>query len=155
MTMGSQRAQTGPDGWAEVEDVPAGEYTVRVTHKKYAPVELKNQTVVERQTTQCGRVELGSAGSIRGTVVARDGKSVQIALVQHRAAGAATWSEPTAAMGGSFRIDGLAAGNYSVRAQLVEPQNGLRSVAPSYSPEVEVEVKGGETTTTELQLPER
>ena len=147
MTMGSQRAQTGPDGWAEVEDVPAGEYTVRVTHKKYAPVELRAQTVVELRTTDCGRVEMGAAGRIRGTVVARDGKSVQVALVQHRAAGTATWSEPTVAMGGSFRIDGLAAGKYAVRAQQLEPQ--------SYGPEVEVEVKGGETTATELQLPEK
>ena len=144
MTMGSQRAQTGADGWAEVEDVPAGEYTVRVTHKKYAPVELKGQTVVEQRTTDCGRVEMGSAGRIRGTVVARDGKTVPVALVQHRAEGATSWSEPTVAMGGSFRIDGLAAGKYAVRAQQIEPE--------SFGPEVEVEVKGGETITTELQL---
>jgi hypothetical protein len=148
MTMGSQRAQTGADGWAEVEDVPAGEYTVRVTHKKYAPVELQGQTVVEQRTTDCGRVEMGPAGRIRGTVVARDGKSVQVALVQHRAAGVTAWSEPTVAMGGSFRIDGLAAGKYSVRAQLISENT-------SYGPEVEVEVKGGETTTTEVQLPEK
>jgi hypothetical protein len=148
MTMGSQRAQTGADGWAEVEDVPAGEYTVRVTHKKYAPVELKGQTVVEQRTTDCGRVEMGPAGRIRGTVVARDGKSVQVALVQHRAAGVTAWSEPTVAMGGSFRIDGLAAGKYSVRAQLISENT-------SYGPEVEVEVKGGETTTTEVQPPEK
>lgn len=148
MTMGSQRAQTGADGWAEVEDVPAGEYTVRVTHKKYAPVQLERQTILEQQTTQCGRVEMGSAGRIRGTVVASDGKAAQVALVQNRAAGAANWSEPTVAMGGSFRIDGLAAGKYTLRAQVI-------GESTSHGPEVEVEVKGGETTTAELQVPEK
>ncbi|HEX6811519.1 MAG TPA: carboxypeptidase-like regulatory domain-containing protein [Planctomycetota bacterium] len=148
MTLGSQKAQTGADGWAEIEDVPPGEYTVRVTHKKYAPVEMKGQVVVEQQTTDCGRADMTTAGRMRGVVVASDGGAVQMAMVQHRAAGASEWGGPTMAMGGSFRIDGLAPGKYAVRAQEIGRPR-------TFGPEVEVEVKGGEVATTELRLPEK
>jgi hypothetical protein len=50
------------------------------------------------------------------------------------------------AQGGGYRVQGLAAGKYKVRAQAIGPRE-------QYGPEVEVEVKSGETTNVDLQLP--
>lgn len=147
MTMGQQRAFTDENGVAVVEDVPVGDYTVRVKHKKHAPVELKAQTVVERQTTDCGRVELAAAGQIRGRVLGADGKPARMAIVQTCAVGTEAWGEPEMAMGGSFRITGLAAGRYRVRGQAVGPSSG------GYSTPIEVDVTSGETTAADVQLP--
>jgi hypothetical protein len=147
MTAGAPRAVTDEDGVAEIDDVPVGDYTLRIRHKKHAPFELKNQVVAERQLTDCGRVELAGAGQIRGKVVDADGKPARMALVTSRPADSQQWSEPQMAQGGSYRLQGLAAGKYLVRAQAIGPTAG------AYSPEVEVEVKAGEVATTDLQLP--
>ncbi|MGB3969165.1 MAG: hypothetical protein WBO45_20695, partial [Planctomycetota bacterium] len=147
MTVGAPRAFADEDGVAVVEDVPVGDYTVRIKHKKYAPRELKAQSVVERQVTECGRVELGAAGHIRGRVLDAEGKPARMAMVQKCAAGTEDWGEPEMAMGGNFRLSGLAAGKYRVRGQAIGP-------TPSpYSTPVEVEVKAGETATTDVTLP--
>jgi hypothetical protein len=146
MTMGAQRARTDEDGVAVIEDVPVGDYTVRITHRKQAPFERKNVSIVEAQTCDLGRVELDAAGIIRGKVSTADGKAVPMAMVQSRAIDRDTWGEPTMAQGGSYRIQGLAAGKYKVRANAM--------MAPeAFGPEVEVEVKAGETVAADLQLP--
>ncbi len=147
MTVGAQRALTDEDGIAEIEDVPVGDYTVRIKHKRHAPVELKGKSVVERQLTDCGRVELAAAGQIRGKVLAADGKAARMALVQSRLVGTESWGEPEMAQGGSFRLSGLAAGRYEVRAQ------SLGQETSTYSPAVAVDVKSGEIATADLQLP--
>ncbi len=147
MTSGAPRAMTDEDGVAEIDDVPVGDYTLRIRHKKHAPRELKNQVVVDRQLTDCGRVELAGAGQIRGKVVDADGKPARMALVTSRPADSQQWSEPEMVQSGNYRLQGLAAGKYLVRAQSIGPAAG------AYSPEVEVEVKAGETATTDLQLP--
>jgi hypothetical protein len=69
-----------------------------------------------------------------------------MAMVQSRPIERESWGEPTMAQGGSYRIQGLAAGKYKVRAQNL-------MAGESYGPEVEVEVKAGETTAADLQLP--
>lgn len=148
MTLGVQRAHTDDSGVATIEDVPAGEYTLRVTHKKYAPAELKGQVVAERRLTDAGRVGLTGAGQVRGKVLGTDGKQARMAMVQHRKAGTEEpWGQPTLAMNGSYNITGLAAGKYSLRARQLGPQDG------AFSPEVEIDVKAGETATSDLQLP--
>ena len=147
MTVGAQRAHTDEDGVAEIDDVPVGDYTVRIKHRKHAPFELKGKAVAERQLTDCGRVELAGAGYIRGKIVASDGKPVGMAMVTSRPVDSQQWSEPVMAQGGNFRLQGLAAGRYKVRAQAVGPTAG------GYSPEIDVEVKSGETATADLQLP--
>ncbi len=147
LTLGVQRAYTDENGVATIEDVPAGEYTLRATHRKYAPAELKGQVVAERRLTDAGRVSLGGAGQVSGKVLGADGKQVRMVMVQHRKAGVEQWSQPTMAMSGSYRITGLATGKYSLRARQLGPQEG------AYSPEVEVDVKAGETASADLQLP--
>ncbi|HEX5054332.1 MAG TPA: carboxypeptidase-like regulatory domain-containing protein [Planctomycetota bacterium] len=147
MTMGAPRARTDEDGVAEIDDVPVGEYSLKVSHKKHAPATTERHAVVRGQTTECGRVDLTVAGQIRGNVLNADGKQASMALVTSRPVGTETWSEPEMAMGGAFRLTGLATGKYSVRAQQ------LGNGAPVYSPEVEVDVQGGKTATAELRLP--
>jgi protocatechuate 3,4-dioxygenase beta subunit len=144
---GAPRALTDGAGIAEIDDVPVGDYTLRIRHKGFAPKELDGQVVVERQLTDCGRVALGAAGQIRGKVVDAEGKPARMALVFQRAHDKQQWSEPTMAAGGAFRMTGLAAGRYRLRAQAIGPSAG------GYSPEVEVEVAGGGTATVELKLP--
>jgi hypothetical protein len=114
---------------------------------KYAPARVAGQGRVERQVTDLGRIELGAAGQIRGKIVGADGKPPRMALVSSRPAERQDWSEPTMAQSGNYRLQGLAAGRYMVRAQ------SLGQAESGYSPEVEVEVKPGETATADLQLP--
>jgi len=150
MTMGGQRARTGADGWAEVDDVPEGSYDVRLEHEQHVPASVVEQAVAEGKTTDCGRVEMAQAGRVRGTVLAADGKPARMALVHRRAAGSDVPGEPAHAMGGSFRIDALAPGKYLLEAQ--ELAMGQGGPGPA-GPQVEVEVKAGETAVVEVRLP--
>jgi uncharacterized GH25 family protein len=150
MTLGGQAARTGADGVVEIDDVPVGEWSLQVTHKKFAPVTSKPLTVVERQTTDAGRIELAAAGIVRGSVLGSDGKKVGMALVMHRAIGSQEWSMPQPAMGGNFRLESMSVGKHELRAQELT-QDG----AERFSPIVEVQVVAGETATAELRLPAR
>lgn len=147
MTMGAQRAFSDEEGVAVIEDVPIGDYTVHIKHRKHAPHELKAQSVVERQVTDCGRVELAAAGQIRGRVLDADGKPVGIAMVQSCPSGTEDWAEPTLAQGGKFRLTGLGAGKCKIRGWAL----GASEVA--YSTPIEVDVKAGETATVDVNLP--
>lgn len=152
MTIGSERAKTGADGWAEIEDVPAGEYDVRVTHGGHAPGERKLARVVELQTTDVGRVVMTEAGSIRGKVVGPDGAPVRMALVFHRPIDGEE-GQPTPAMGGAFTIGALKPGRYVLRGQELGMGPGGGRGPSGSSPEVEVEVEAGKAATAELRLP--
>lgn len=148
MTLGgTPRALTGADGVAEIDDVPVGTYRVNVRHDKYAPAERTGQTVVEGRVTDLGRIELDAAGTIRGKVLAADGASVSLALVQCRAADTTEWGQPEVAPGGTFRLTGKKAGKHFLRAMSVG--GGANNIGP----ETEVNVVGGETATTEVRLP--
>ena len=152
MTMGDQRAKSDADGEVEIDDVPAGEWKLQVKHKRFKAATSRALTVVERQVTEGGRIEMTSAGQVRGKVLQADGKQARLALVTHRAVGTEQWSQPEMAQGGNFRVGGLAPGKYLLRAQALNI--GAEGGGPgSYSPEVEVDVKGGETATVDLQLP--
>ena len=138
MTMGGQRTKTDVDGGAEIDDVPAGIYTVRVRDSRHATREIKDQVVTERATTDLGRVELEAAGRIRGRVLDADGKQVGMALVTWRKADAPGGSEDREpAVGGNFTLNGLSPGRYKVRAQQLGPGE------PAPGPEVDVEVAAG------------
>lgn len=149
MTIGSQRQKTGADGWAEVEDVPVGDYVVRITHKKYAPVEKAAVAISEMQTLDIGRVGMSQAGSIRGKVVAADGGAVRMALVYHRSIDGEE-GQPTPAMGGSFNLGSLPTGRYVLRARAMSPGGGGPG---EFGPEVEVEVEAGVAAPARLSLP--
>ncbi len=151
MTLGGQRAQTDVDGEVALEDVPPGRYIVRISHDRYAKREVADQEVLENATTDVGRVQLDTAGRIRGRVLDADGKPVRMVLVSCRAAARAD-AEPERqpAMTGSFTFAGLAAGRYLLQAQ---PLGGGGS---QFGPEVEVDVEGGKTKgDIELRLPAR
>jgi hypothetical protein len=147
MTLGDRLVRTDEDGFADIDDVPVGTYAVRVSHKRFAPGELKKQVVVEGQQTDCGRIALTAAGSIRGKVMLADGSPARMAFVQRRLAGSEEWDPPEVAAGGQFRLGGLQAGSYEVRAQTM----GLGE--PAYSPIQRVDVKTGETANVDLTLP--
>lgn len=148
MTMGSTSVLTGADGWAEVDDVPEGVFDVRVTHDGCVAAERKKQAVAARQTTDCGRVDLSRAGQARGTVVEPDGSATSMAVVQHRAADEQEWDQHEFAMGGAFTIKSLAPGRHLLRAHRIGPDGPAKT-----GPEVEIEVKAGETVTAEVRLP--
>jgi hypothetical protein len=147
MTMGAQRGKTGADGIAEIDDVPVGDWRLEIRHKKFAPGRTADHGVVERQLVDCGRVVLQQAGTVRGKVLGGDGKPVRMALVQNRPLGTTEWSEPEMAQGGNYRLQGLGAGKYQLRARSIGMGDGVTS------PEVDVEVIGGQTATIDLQLP--
>ncbi|MCA8952552.1 MAG: carboxypeptidase regulatory-like domain-containing protein [Planctomycetes bacterium] len=152
MTIGAQRAITDAEGWAEIEDVPVGEYDLRITDDAHVPGEHPGITVNELQTTEVDRVMMGQAGRIRGRVLGEDGKPVRMAMVSHRPADRENDAPPTPAMGGSFTIDSLPTGRHVLRAQAL--QMGPGGGGPQgFGPEVEVEVKAGETATVDLRLP--
>ncbi|MFO1076385.1 MAG: carboxypeptidase-like regulatory domain-containing protein [Planctomycetota bacterium] len=150
MTIGTQRAKTGADGYAEILDVPVGTYEVRLTHKKHAPATRRDAVVAELQTTEVGRVDMAQAGRVTGTVVGADGKPPQLALVSWHKVGEND-ENTVPAMDGAFRLDSLAAGRYALRAR----QPGPPGAPGAAGEEVEVEVKGGETATAQLKLPAR
>ncbi len=149
MTMGSTRATTDVDGIAEVVDVPPGRYRVRLRHDRHVEREIKDQEVLERATTDCGRVELDAAGRIRGRALTADGKPASMVMARCRKVGDAGAGDRQPAMNGSFTFPGLAPGRYAVSAQRLGGAEG----APFGEP-VEVEVGAGKTASgIEVRLP--
>lgn len=144
MTFGQERVVTDDDGIAVFEDVPIGQYTLKVESSKYAPGEKKEVSVVELQLTDCGTIELTRGGQIRGRVT-KAGKGT-MALVERRLAGTEAWDQGEMAMRGSYRLTGLAPGRYEVRARAL----GGNAGDPS-EPET-VEVVAGKTAVLNLKV---
>ncbi len=57
--IGPRPARSNADGQVVIDEVPAGSYKVRVSHDGHDSFEKDEQVVVERQTTDCGRIDLG------------------------------------------------------------------------------------------------
>lgn len=150
MSMGGARVRSGADGSVEVTDVPPGEWTLRIRHKQFAPVTSKPATVVERQVSDVGTLQLVAGGNVRGAVLGADGKPAPMSLVCHRAVGTEEWSEPEFAQAGKFRLVSLPPGRHQLRAQDIGS-----GAEEHFSPLVEVEVVAGQTATAELRLPAR
>lgn len=149
MTFGEKKLRTDEQGVVVFEDVPVGEWAFEVKHKAYAPAKAGPVVVAERQTADAGDVQLAAAGSVRGTVTAANGGKVGMAMVQRRRVGETEWSEPVMAMGGKFRVPGLGAGRYELRARQIDL--GEPGAGDTAGPIVEVEVKAGETAQVELR----
>ncbi|MEZ6037316.1 MAG: carboxypeptidase regulatory-like domain-containing protein [Planctomycetota bacterium] len=147
MTFGQQNVKTDADGVAVIEDVPVGDYTLKVEQKRFSSASKDDVTVVEQQRTDCGTIELDVAGIVRGTVKDKDGSTVAMALVERRLVGEEDWSEREVAQNGAFRLTGLTPGRYELRARQIGGQNHPAGDV------VEVEVKGGETATADLIAP--
>jgi hypothetical protein len=148
MNFGGPRAMTGADGWAVVEDVPAGAWDLQLESRRHAPSALGNRQVLVGRVTDCGRVDLHPAGAVRGTVLAADGSAVELAMVHHKQLSGTADAMPRPAQQGKFRVDGLAPGRYRFWAKSL----GLRGPSAD-GPAVEVEVVAGETQKVELRLP--
>lgn len=145
MTFGAQKVRTDEQGVAVFDDVPVGEWALELKHKSHAPANAGPVVVAERQTADAGDVRLAGAGAVRGVVAAADGAAVRMAMVERRRVGEPDWSEPTMAMGGKYRMTGLAPGRYELRAR------ALSGDGDTAGQPVEVEVKAGETAQLDLR----
>jgi hypothetical protein len=58
---GVSHARTTEHGWAEIEQVPVGDYVVHLRHEGHAAKTIEAQRVHLGRTTECGRVTLGLA----------------------------------------------------------------------------------------------
>jgi hypothetical protein len=59
--IGAQPARSDANGQVVIDDVPIGTYKVHVTHQGHEASDKGEQVVVERQTTDCGRIDLSPA----------------------------------------------------------------------------------------------
>lgn len=146
MTFGDERVMTDEDGVAVFEDVPVGDYTLKVKSRSFAPAEKTDVSVVERQLTDCGTIEVSGAGQIRGVVTDAAGKQV-MARVEHRLVGSEEWGRGEIAMRGSYRLRGLTPGDYEVRA------NALATPNSKPCDPVRVTVRVRKTEVVNLTLP--
>jgi hypothetical protein len=132
-------------GVAEFTDVPFGRYVVevRATHcitGHSAVVSL------DGASADAGTVELLPAGRITGRFIDPTGGS-QYAYVEYRAATATEFSSSNGARD-KFEVDGLAAGDYVLRAR------AMTNSGPSApGPEVAVHLGDGDVATADLRLP--
>jgi hypothetical protein len=83
---------------------------------------------------------------VRGAVADAGGAAVRMAMVESRRVGETDWREPTMAMGGKFRLTGLAPGRYELRARSLAGGAG-----DGAGPVQEGEVKAGETAQLDLR----
>jgi protocatechuate 3,4-dioxygenase beta subunit len=110
---GSPRAK-GTVGAFRIDGVPPGRYALRVSAPDLADAVVSDLVVEAEQTVEAGRIRLGPAGRVRGTVLDEDGRPVADAEVttwsqrnyesgnlSHRAPQAHTFPD------GSFEIGGL------------------------------------------------
>ncbi len=144
---GVPHARTTEQGWAQIDEVPAGDYVLHVRHEDYVAKTTQAQSVHEASTTECEHIPLSRAGQIRGNVHVPEDVRPGAVVVEARPAGTAIWSAPTQAESGAYRLAGLAPGKYLIRARTVS-HTGTRC-----SPEVEVAVEPGATSTIDLRLP--
>jgi protocatechuate 3,4-dioxygenase beta subunit len=111
----------GTGGAFRIDDVPPGRYALRVSAPDLADAVVSDVAVEAVHTTEAGRIRLGPAGRVRGTVVDTDGRPVAEAEVtawsqrdhesgslSHRMPQARTSAE------GTFEIAGLNPGTVMV-----------------------------------------
>lgn len=121
---GRPEIKTDAQGRARIEDVPPGEYRMKIESDGHAEQEVESVVVAAGVTVDAGVVTLTAAGVVEGTVTGLPagggGLPGNLALVEIRRAGAEDDRRPpTMAQDGKFRIDGLPAGDYEVRARSI------------------------------------
>ncbi len=150
ITSGGASKTTDSVGEVEITRVPAGQYTLRVEHAQHVTGRKTEVKVLDGATMDVGIVKLAAGGELRGRVTSADGKAVGFAQVEISPLPSGETRTETA-MNGSFRITGLAAGSYRVRAETLGgapgDEGGRRSSAP-----VPFELGKGERKSLDLQV---
>jgi hypothetical protein len=144
---GRPEVKTDAQGQARIEDVPPGDYRMTITSQSHAEKQVEPVVAVAGVTTGAGVVTLNAAGILEGTVTGLPagggGLPGNLALIEVRRAGVeGDRRPPTMAQDGEFRIEGLEAGDYEVRARSL----GLGGNAPA-GPWQKVRVEAGRPTT--------
>lgn len=147
ITSGDPAGTTDADGDVVLDHVPEGTYQLSIEHSRHAEFRKSDVTVQQGATTDLGAVKLDAGGELRGRVLTADGDPVDFAMVERVAADGSEARE--AAMAGSFRMSGLSAGKYQLRARGAAAEGG----EPAPGPTVTVELGKGERKSVELRLP--
>ncbi|MBN1774623.1 MAG: carboxypeptidase regulatory-like domain-containing protein [Deltaproteobacteria bacterium] len=153
---GELSARTDGSGRFELLHVAAGRRTVVATHAAHPQVQ---RTVEVPSAGDLTGVELRmpAGGAIAGTVTdQRRGAAVAEAIVVARASGegrgGGAFGNTQVGAGGSYRLEGLAAGRYEVTVVVPPSDAGGRLRGPEFSVPKEAVVRSGETTTVDFQL---
>ncbi len=143
-SLGGDTKKTDAEGRAVIEDVPPGTYEVVLTHGDFTVTSV-TAVVTEGATRDLGAVRMDPALQISGTVVAADGSTPGLVLVE------CNDMQPQPSSNGRFLFRSLAPGNYTLRARAIG--EGGRGTA---GPEVKVELAPGvEPAPVQLRLPPR
>lgn len=148
MQSGPGRVRTDDEGAALLEEVPPGEYVASIEHPKHSSKRSEKLVVVEGKETDAGWVVLDPAGSIRGKVTGlpADDPIGGAMIVVKRVDRDDGEERRETAMGGSFRIDRLAPGEYELRAGVLGRDDSTTG------PPQRVAVRAGEVTRIDLAV---
>jgi hypothetical protein len=104
------------DGSFEFQDLPAGNYEVKVSHPDYAEWTSEPVAVGTNSAASMAEVQLGPSADLDGTVVRREGQVPAVVMVQLRSLAG---GEPRTSMArdGTFQFRGLPPGRYKVWAR--------------------------------------
>lgn len=148
ISAGAPSATTDAIGEVEITRVPEGKYTLRVEHPRHVSVRRADVQVADGATTDLGTVTMAAGGEVYGRVIGVDGAPVDFATVAIEPLPSGE-SRDEPAMNGSFRLTGLPAGRYRVRATLPVIA-GETARAPTG--ELDIDLGKGERKPIELRL---
>lgn len=146
MQSGPGRVRTDDDGLAMIEEVPPGEWVVTVEHGKHCNARGEKLVVADGKETDAGWIAMDPAGSVRGKVtgIPADDPVGGAMVVVKRIDRPDGDERRETAMGGTFRIERLAPGEYELRASSIGPGE------PKEGPTQRVTVRAGEVTRVDL-----
>ena len=136
------------EGVVEITDVPVGRYTLSVTHGRFQTKKTEEFAVSDGATHDAGKLRLQPAARVSGKILQfGSGEMGEIGQIEYRRTGEAGEWQSTMAPSGSFKIEALAPGLYTLRASKIGP-----GLTPTPGPELEVELKAGRNAPVELRL---
>ncbi|MBI5853064.1 MAG: carboxypeptidase regulatory-like domain-containing protein [Planctomycetes bacterium] len=146
MQSGPGRVRTDDEGLAVIEEVPPGEWRVTVEHPKHCNGQSEKLVVADAKETDAGWIAMDPAGSVRGKVtgIPADDPVGGALIVVKRVDKPDGDERRETAMGGTFRIERLAPGEYELRASSIGPGE------PKEGPPQRVTVRAGEVTRVDL-----
>ena len=152
---GELSARTDGAGRFELQHVAAGRRTVTATHPSHPQAQRTIEVPAAGDLTNV-ELRLPAGGAIAGTVTdQRRGAAVAEAFVVATASGGGMGGplgNTQVGAGGSYRLEGLAAGRYDVVVVVPPREAGGQLRGPEFSAPQEATVRSGETTTVDFQL---